>query len=102
MDNLQNKVAVVTGAASGMGLAFAHRFARAGMNVVMADIEQPPLDEAVSDVAEHGTDAAIERADTARAEREAARDRSTLFEAQGADANRSDAKIVEIRKTVSG
>ena len=29
MENLENKVAVVTGAASGMGLAFAHRFARA-------------------------------------------------------------------------
>ena len=56
MDNLQNKIAVVTGAASGMGLAFAHRFARAGMNVVMADIEQPPLDEAVAAVAQHGTE----------------------------------------------
>lgn len=56
MENLQNKVAVVTGAASGMGLAFAHRFARAGMKVVMSDIESPPLDEAVAAVSEHGTD----------------------------------------------
>jgi (E)-4-hydroxy-3-methylbut-2-enyl-diphosphate synthase len=51
---------------------------------------------------EHGTDAAIARADTAVAEREAAKDRSMLLDAQGADANHSREKIVEIRKTVSG
>ncbi len=51
---------------------------------------------------EHGTDAAIAKADTAVAEREAARDRSALLEAQGDDANASDAKIVEIRKTIKG
>jgi (E)-4-hydroxy-3-methylbut-2-enyl-diphosphate synthase len=50
---------------------------------------------------EHGTDAAIERADTAKAEREAARDRSKLLDAQGDDANHSTEKIVEIRKTVT-
>jgi len=51
---------------------------------------------------EHGTDAAIERADTAKAEREAARDRSSLLETQGEDANHAGEKIVEIRKTVGG
>ena len=51
---------------------------------------------------EHGTEAAIARADTALAEREAAKDRSMLLDAQGADANHADEKIVEIRKTVSG
>jgi len=51
---------------------------------------------------EHGTDAAIARADTARAEREASRDRSALLDAQGDDANNAQEKIVEIRKTVSG
>ena len=51
---------------------------------------------------EHGTDAAIAKADTAVAEREAARDRSALLETQGDDANHTDEKIVEIRKTVSG
>ncbi|MEY3031346.1 MAG: hypothetical protein RL058_1709, partial [Actinomycetota bacterium] len=49
---------------------------------------------------EHGTDAAIARADTARAEREAAKDRSALLADQGDDANDAAAKIVEIRKTV--
>jgi (E)-4-hydroxy-3-methylbut-2-enyl-diphosphate synthase len=50
---------------------------------------------------EHGTEAAIAKADTARAEREAAKDRSVLLEAQGDDANHATEKIVEIRKTVS-
>ena len=50
---------------------------------------------------EHGVDAAIAKADTAKAEREAAKDRSTLLEAQGDDANHNIEKIVEIRKTVS-
>lgn len=47
---------------------------------------------------EYGVDAAIARADTAKAEREAARDRSTLLESQGDDANRAQERIVEIRK----
>jgi NAD(P)-dependent dehydrogenase (short-subunit alcohol dehydrogenase family) len=43
MKDFAGKTAVVTGAASGMGLAFAHRFAEEGMNVVAADIESEPL-----------------------------------------------------------
>lgn len=43
MKDLAGKVAVVTGAASGMGLAFANRFADEGMQVVLADIESEPL-----------------------------------------------------------
>jgi len=49
---------------------------------------------------EHGTDAAIARADTARAEREAARDRSQLLDEKGDDANHAAERIVEIRRTV--
>ena len=51
---------------------------------------------------EHGTDAAIARADTVLAEREATRDRNALLAAQGDDANHASEKIVEIRKTVAG
>jgi (E)-4-hydroxy-3-methylbut-2-enyl-diphosphate synthase len=50
---------------------------------------------------EHGTDAAIARADVAKAEREARLDRSILMDDKGDDANHSAEKIVEIRKTVS-
>ena len=52
-------------------------------------------------ICEHGTDAAIARADTARAEREAQRDRAKLLEDKGDDANNSEEKIVEIRRTIS-
>jgi len=44
------KVAVVTGAASGLGRAFAERFAREGMRVVLADVEPAALDRAVSEL----------------------------------------------------
>jgi len=48
MYDVSGKTAVVTGAASGIGRAMAHSFAQAGMAVVLADIEQQRLDEAVS------------------------------------------------------
>ena len=43
MKELRDRVAVVTGAASGIGLALTERFAAEGMKVVMADIEGPTL-----------------------------------------------------------
>jgi (E)-4-hydroxy-3-methylbut-2-enyl-diphosphate synthase len=49
---------------------------------------------------EHGVEAAIAKADTTKAEREASRDRATLLAEQGDDANHAKEKIVEIRKTV--
>ena len=41
---LKGRVAVVTGAASGIGLALTERFVAEGMSVVMADIESATLD----------------------------------------------------------
>ena len=46
MENLSGKTAVVTGGASGIGLAIGEAFVRRGMNVVLADIEAGPLHEA--------------------------------------------------------
>ena len=48
MRDFSNRTAVVTGAASGMGYAFAERFAAEGMNVVLADIEADALNAAVT------------------------------------------------------
>lgn len=66
MDVLKGKTAVVTGAASGMGRAFANRFADAGMRVVLADVEVPALDEAVGEVSAKGVEAIGVRTDVAK------------------------------------
>jgi NAD(P)-dependent dehydrogenase (short-subunit alcohol dehydrogenase family) len=52
VEELAGKVAVVTGGASGIGLAMVRAFAAEGMQVVLADIEADALDEAVADLPE--------------------------------------------------
>lgn len=57
MDRLEGKVAVVTGAASGIGRALAQRFATEGMNVVLADVAVDDLKTTAEELAdEHGAD----------------------------------------------
>ncbi|MFP3906648.1 MAG: SDR family NAD(P)-dependent oxidoreductase [Acidimicrobiales bacterium] len=56
MHQLEGRIAVVTGAASGIGRALATRFAAEGMKVVLADIEAGALDEAAGEAAEPGAD----------------------------------------------
>ena len=68
MENFEGGTAVVTGGASGMGLAFAHRFAEAGMNIVLADIEAEPLAMAEASVAAKGVKVMPVRTDVAKAE----------------------------------
>lgn len=50
------RVAVVTGAASGIGFALSERFANEGMRVVMADVEGPALVGAAEELARRGAD----------------------------------------------
>jgi len=52
MEDLKGKTAFITGGASGLGLAMAHAFGEAGMQVMLADIEQDALDKAVADLEE--------------------------------------------------
>ena len=56
LDNLDGKVAVVTGAASGIGLALCEKLAASGMRVLLADIETGSLESAVSYLADKGAD----------------------------------------------
>ena len=51
MQNFENKVAVVTGAASGIGNALAQKCLDEGMNVVLADIEEAALQRAAEAIA---------------------------------------------------
>lgn len=51
---LQDKVAVITGAASGMGLAMATRFAREGAKIVAGDWNEERLAEAVASIESSG------------------------------------------------
>ncbi|MFN8618092.1 MAG: SDR family NAD(P)-dependent oxidoreductase [Dehalococcoidia bacterium] len=68
MEKFEGGTAVVTGGASGLGLAFAHRFAEAGMNVVLADIEAEPLAMAEASVAAKGVKVMPVRTDVANPE----------------------------------
>jgi NAD(P)-dependent dehydrogenase (short-subunit alcohol dehydrogenase family) len=43
MQEFKDKVAVITGGASGLGLAMARRFAREGMKLALGDVEEEPL-----------------------------------------------------------
>src|SRR5688572_12501454 len=53
---LVDKVAVITGAASGIGRGMAERFARAGMKVVLADVEAAALERTTQDLRAAGAE----------------------------------------------
>jgi len=63
MKELAHKVAVVTGAASGIGLALATRFAQEGAKLVLADIEAAPLEATRAALAAQGAAAIALRTD---------------------------------------
>lgn len=56
MRHLSGRVAVITGAASGIGRALAARFAAEGMRCVLADVEEAALESAVADLRRSGGD----------------------------------------------
>jgi NAD(P)-dependent dehydrogenase (short-subunit alcohol dehydrogenase family) len=68
MQDFRGKVAVITGAASGIGYAMAERFADEGMKVVLADVEPGALERAVAGLRERGHDVLGVQTDVASAE----------------------------------
>ena len=66
MEEFAGKTAVVTGAGSGMGKAFALRWAAEGMNLVIGDIQQDALDATVAELEAAGTPVAGLRIDVSR------------------------------------
>ncbi|WP_406265807.1 SDR family NAD(P)-dependent oxidoreductase [Streptomyces sp. NBC_00191] len=68
----QGQVAVVTGAASGIGLAMARRFAAEGLGVVLADVEEHALHRAADELTADGARVLAHTVDVA--------DRASVFE----------------------
>jgi NAD(P)-dependent dehydrogenase (short-subunit alcohol dehydrogenase family) len=58
MDEVEGKVAVITGGASGIGAAMAERFGRAGMRLVLGDIEPAALESKGSELRDAGHEVA--------------------------------------------
>jgi NAD(P)-dependent dehydrogenase (short-subunit alcohol dehydrogenase family) len=66
MRNLAGRVAVITGAGSGIGLALAKRLAEMGMSLALADIEAGALDEAEAAIKPSGARTIAVRTDVSR------------------------------------
>jgi NAD(P)-dependent dehydrogenase (short-subunit alcohol dehydrogenase family) len=66
MDTLVGRTAVVTGAAGGIGLALAERFAAEGMQVVLSDLDRERLENAAEEVANSGAEVLAVPGDVAR------------------------------------
>jgi NAD(P)-dependent dehydrogenase (short-subunit alcohol dehydrogenase family) len=76
--NLRGRVAVVTGAASGIGRRLAARFASEGMKVMLADVEEAALADAAAELKAAGADVAAAAVDVTRREEVAALAARTL------------------------
>ncbi len=68
LETFKDKVAVITGGASGLGLAMARRFAHEGMKLVLADIEEAPLQKVAGEFTAEGIPAIGVKTDVSKAE----------------------------------
>lgn len=68
MKSIKNKVAIITGAGSGIGKAAAELFAREGAKVVISDISEENGNKAVEEIKKNGGEAHFIKADSTKAE----------------------------------
>src|SRR6476646_7986767 len=68
MKDFDSKVAVITGAASGIGRALAERCAQQGMKVVLADVEAGALTEVAQSFKADGAEVLAVQTDVSKAE----------------------------------
>src|SRR5680860_1180101 len=66
MASLTGKVAIVTGAAKGIGLACAQRLAADGAKVVVADVEEDAGESTASEIAQDGREATFVHCDVSK------------------------------------
>jgi len=66
--DFESRVAVVTGAASGIGRGLARRFAEEGMRVVLADVERDVLEATAAELRETGAELLAVETDVSSAE----------------------------------
>ena len=66
MENFAGKTAIVTGAGSGMGKAFALRWGAEGMNVVIGDIQQDALNATAAELSAAGVPVVAVRTDVSK------------------------------------
>lgn len=78
MKEFKDKVAVITGAASGIGRGLAKRCAQEGMKVVLADIEEPVLLQTKKELQSTGAEVLAVRTDVSKASDVQALARKTL------------------------
>jgi NAD(P)-dependent dehydrogenase (short-subunit alcohol dehydrogenase family) len=94
MKEFRDRVAVVTGAASGIGRALAGRFAREGMQVVLADVEEAALAKAARELADGGARVLAVPTDVSRADHVDALARRTVEAFGGAHVLCNNAGVV--------
>ena len=88
MGRLDGRIALVTGAASGLGLATAKLFAEEGAHVYLADVNTEGAESAVADLINNGRAATAITADVSRGQ-----DVTALFARIGADKGRLDVVV---------
>ena len=66
MQDFTNKVAVVTGGASGIGLGMVRAFANRGMKVVVADLDETAMASVLTELTDAGVEAVTQRCDVSK------------------------------------